>query len=225
MIELERHENVFVLTMVDGENRWTTTFTRAFAKAIDEVAASDGPAALVTASAHEKFFSNGLDVEWIMGSDPDHPGGDRKTFGAEFMELMGRIITLPVPTVCAVNGHGFGAGFMSALCHDVRIMREDRGYWCLPEVDLKMPLPDNMIALLQARYTKAVVHEAAVSGGRFNAAQCLERRLVDRAVPEDQVLPAAIEYAASQANKDRSTLAGIKQALYKDVMPRLVRAK
>ena len=90
MIELERHENVFVLTMVDGENRWTTTFTREFAKAIEEVAASDGPAALVTASAHEKFFSNGLDVEWIMGSDPDHPGGDRTTFGGEFMELMGR---------------------------------------------------------------------------------------------------------------------------------------
>ena len=65
MIDLERHDDVFVLTMTEGENRWSTTFTRAFDAAIDEVAASEGPAALVTASAHEKFFSNGLDLDWI----------------------------------------------------------------------------------------------------------------------------------------------------------------
>ena len=88
MIELERHDAVFVLTMVDDENRWNTSFVREFAKALDEVEASEGAAALVTMSAHDKFFSNGLDLEWIS-SEGEHRGGDRKTFGAEFMELNG----------------------------------------------------------------------------------------------------------------------------------------
>ena len=37
MIDLERDGDVFVLTMRDGENRWNTTFVRAFAEALDEV--------------------------------------------------------------------------------------------------------------------------------------------------------------------------------------------
>ena len=64
MIELEREGNVFVLTMNDGENRWNTTFVREYAKALDEVEASTGPAALVTRSSDPKFYSNGLDLEW-----------------------------------------------------------------------------------------------------------------------------------------------------------------
>ena len=77
------------------ENRWNTTFVRAFAAALDEIEASDSVNALVTRSSDPKFFSNGLDLEW-RASDGDHPGGDRDAFGAEFMGLMGRVITLPI---------------------------------------------------------------------------------------------------------------------------------
>ena len=47
MIDLKRDGNIFTLVMTDGQNRWNTTFVRAFTDAIDEVEASDGPAALV----------------------------------------------------------------------------------------------------------------------------------------------------------------------------------
>ena len=50
MIRLERQGDVFVLIMAAGENRWNTTFVRAFDEALDEVATSEGPASLVTAS-------------------------------------------------------------------------------------------------------------------------------------------------------------------------------
>ncbi|MFP8872541.1 MAG: enoyl-CoA hydratase, partial [Myxococcota bacterium] len=84
MIDLKRDGNVFTLIMTDGQNRWNTTFVRAFTEVIDEVEASDGPAALVTTSANEKFFSNGLDLDWVSSKNPtdDDPGGDRKVFGA-----------------------------------------------------------------------------------------------------------------------------------------------
>src|SRR4051812_15504236 len=127
MIDLTKDGAVFRLTLNDAENRWNTTFVREVARALDEVEASSGPAALVTTSANEKFFSNGLDLDWIR-STGEHRGGDRTVFAAEFMTLMSRLITLPIPSVCAINGHAFGAGFMMALCHDVRVMREDRGF-------------------------------------------------------------------------------------------------
>jgi len=144
MIDLTRENEVFTLTMNAGENRWNTTFVREVSKALDEIEASEGPAALITTSANEKFYSNGLDLDWV--SDPDaHPeAGDRAAFGEEFMTLMGRIITFPIPTIAAINGHAFGAGFMSALCHDVRVMRSDRGFACANEmqIGLKIPTPE-----------------------------------------------------------------------------------
>ncbi len=61
MIDLERSGDIFTLTMNDGENRWNTTFVREFDAALDTVEASDGPAALVTTAASEKFFP----MAWI----------------------------------------------------------------------------------------------------------------------------------------------------------------
>ena len=89
----------------------------------------------MTRSADQRFFSNGLDLGWIT-SKGEHPGGDRRVFATEAMALFARMITFPLPTVCAVNGHGFGAGLMIAMCHDVRVMRADRGYMCANEVEL-----------------------------------------------------------------------------------------
>ena len=135
MINLERVGDVFVMTMDAGENRWNTNFARAFDARLDEALASEGPAALVTRSSDPKFFSNGLDLDWRRG-EGDGEGGDKSVFGDEFFALMDKLITFPMPTLCAVNGHGFGAGFMMALCHDVRMMREDRGYLCANEIQI-----------------------------------------------------------------------------------------
>ena len=149
MIDLDREGDVFTLTMNAGENRWNTTFVRDMARALDTVEASTGPAALVTTSANEKFFSNGLDLAWVSAPDEHPEAGDRGAFGDEFMTLMGRLITFPIPTIAAVNGHAFGAGFMSALCHDVRIMRSDRGFICANEMQLGMRIPPPELALFR----------------------------------------------------------------------------
>jgi enoyl-CoA hydratase/carnithine racemase len=198
MIDLERQGDVFVLTMDDGENRWNTTFTRAFAAAVDEVEASDGPAALVTVSTNPKFFSNGLDLEWITG-DGEHDGGDRRVFGEEFMALMGRIITLPVPTVAAVNGHGFGAGFMVALCHDVRLMREDRGFLCANEVQLGMTIPAPELALFRHKIGAAAFHQTVMLAKRWTAPEAVAAGFVEAAVPLDELTELAMARAAELA--------------------------
>ena len=68
LMKLERDGDVFVITFVGGENRWNTTFVRELSGVLDEVEDSSGPAALVTTSSDEKFYSNGLDIDWV--TDP-----------------------------------------------------------------------------------------------------------------------------------------------------------
>ena len=56
------------------------------------------------------------------------------------------MLTLPVYTVAAVNGHAFGAGAQLAVAHDLRLMRTDRGFFCTPEIDMKVGLHQEEIA-------------------------------------------------------------------------------
>lgn len=215
MIELSRDGDVFVLTMNDDENRWNTTFTRAFSEALDEVEASEGAAALVTTSTHPKFFSNGLDLDWIMSSE-EHRGGDRAAFGDEYMTLCGRLITLPVPTVAAVNGHAFGAGFMVALCHDARIMREDRGYLCANELQIGMTIPVPEVALFRHKIPAPAFHETVILAKRWTAPAAHDAGFVEQAVALDDVLPRAIERATELAPlaANRANFGWQKEQLY-----------
>ena len=64
MTTLERHDDVFVLDLGDTENRFHPDWLAAVGAALDEVEQTDGPRALVTA-ATGKFFSNGLDLDWL----------------------------------------------------------------------------------------------------------------------------------------------------------------
>ena len=198
MIDLERDGAVFTLTMNDGENRWNTTFVRAFAGALDTVEASDGPAALVTTAASEKFFSNGLDLEWRR-SQGEHRGGDRSVFGHEFMSLMARLITFPIPTVCAVNGHAFGAGFMTALCHDVRIMREDRGFLCANEMQLGMLIPDPELALFRHKIPMNAYFETVQLARRWTGPDARAAGIVQQTASQEKLHEAAMQKATELA--------------------------
>lgn len=214
-MELSREENVYTLTMNDGENRWNTTFVRAFASALDEVEASSGPAALITRSDNPKFFSNGLDLDWI-GTKEDHPGGDRSVFGHEFMSLMGRIITLPVPTIAAINGHAFGAGFMAALCHDVRLMRSDRGFICANEMQLGMQIPKPELALFRHKLPMNAFFQTVQLARRWTGPDALAAGIVQEIASDEDLLGRAQQTAEQLAplGAKREIYGGQKELLY-----------
>lgn len=216
MIDLQRDGELFILTMNDGENRWNTTFVRAFAKALDEVEASTGAAALVTESASEKFFSNGLDLAWLGDDAKDHPGGDRALFGAEFMALMARIITFPMPTVSAVNGHAFGAGFMLALCHDVRLMRADRGFVCANEMQLGMVIPAPELALFKHKLSASVFFETVQLARRWAGPDALNAGIVAELASLEELPEAARTRARALAPlaANRAAYGGQKESIF-----------
>jgi enoyl-CoA hydratase/carnithine racemase len=209
VIDLERDGDVHVLRMRAGENRFNRAFFDALDDALDRVEKSEGPGALVT-TGEGKFYSNGLDLAWL--------GGDGKAEAAAFLgrvhRLFARMLAFPMPTVAALNGHAFAGGAMLALCHDFRVMRADRGFLCLPESDLKLPLTPGMNAVVTAKLSKYAAHEAIVTGRRYGAEECLALHMVHRTAPEAEVLARAVELARPLAGKDRATQAALKRRLY-----------
>jgi len=214
MVDIKREGDVFTLTMRGGENRFNPTFIGDMNRALDEVERSSGPAALVTVGGEEKFYSNGLDLAWLMGEGKTQ----WKTFIPEVLKFLGRLMGFPLPTVAAVNGHAFAAGAMLALAHDFRVMRSDRGFFCLPEVDIKIPLAPGMRALIQSRLTPTVFRDALLTGKRIGGMEAKELGMVDEAVPGDQVLPRAVARAAAMASKDRWIYQNLKRGMYGDAL-------
>ena len=178
MITLEKKDSIYYLTMDAEENRWNTTFVRDITEALDEIENDEGPGALITSSTNPKFFSNGLDLDWMQSPENHLDGGDREVFGEEFMFLMGRVITLPIPTVCAINGHAFGAGFMFALSHDIRIMREDRGFLCANEMQLGLPIPRPELALFKHKVPANAFFETVQLSKRWTGSDALNAGII-----------------------------------------------
>ncbi|TFV67198.1 UNVERIFIED_ORG: enoyl-CoA hydratase/isomerase family protein [Bacillus sp. AZ43] len=212
MPTLDRTGDVFVLDLGDTENRFHPDWLTAVEAALDEVEGAEGARALVTA-ATGKFFSNGLDLDWLLAH-----GDQSDEYVIRVQELFARVLGLPLITVAALQGHTFAAGAMLSLAHDFRVMRADRGFWCLPEADIGIPFTRGMSALIQARLAPQTAHEAMTTGRRYGGADALAAGLVDRAVDEDAVRSTAVELAASLAGKAGATLGTIKARMYAPVL-------
>ncbi|MGD6741154.1 enoyl-CoA hydratase-related protein [Streptomyces sp. BH106] len=205
---LDRHDNVFVLDLGDGENRFHPDWLTAVGAALDEVEKAEGPRALVT-TATGKFYSNGLDLEWVLAHADQH-----ENYVVTVHELFARMLSLPVITVAALQGHTFAAGAMFSLAHDFRVMRADRGFWCLPEADINIPFTPGMSALIQSRLTPRTAHEAMLTARRYGGTDAAAAGIVDQAVAEDAVRSTAIELAQAQVTKAGDTLGTIKARMY-----------
>lgn len=205
---LRREGDVFLLDLGDGENRFNNDSLDAIERCLEEVRAASAPRALVT-TATGKIWSNGLDLEW-MAANQELIG----EFVPRLHELLARVLELDVPCVAALQGHTFAAGAMLALAHDERVMRADRGFFCLPEVDIRIPFTHGMNALIAARLSKRAAHEAMTTGRRYGGLDAQAAGIVEHAVEEQRVLAVAIELAGALAEKDPSTLGQIKRRLY-----------
>jgi enoyl-CoA hydratase/carnithine racemase len=208
VIELDQDGSVFVLRMRGGENRFNLEWLDSVNAALDRVEASQSPCALVT-TGESKFYSNGMDLDWLATA-PERAGDYLRAI----YRLLGRVLSLPVITVAAVNGHAFGAGALLATAHDFAVMRSDRGFWCMPEADLGLPLTAEYFSVLTAKLSPATLREAVLTGRRYGGSEAAAAGLVHQAEPEEQVLPRAVELAASLAGKDRRTIATHKRLLY-----------
>jgi enoyl-CoA hydratase/carnithine racemase len=199
-------DGVHVLHLGDDENRFSPDWLTSVEAALDEVVAK--PAPLITVG-DGKQYSSGLDLDWV-GQHPDQ----FIAYANRVERVFARLLTLGVPTVAAINGHAFAAGAMLALSHDWRVMRADRGYFCLPEVDIRIPFTAGMSALIQTKLSPRAANDAMTTGRRYGGEQAAAAGIVDATAAEGEVLNAALAIVTPLAGKDPATLGAIKATMY-----------
>lgn len=203
---LELQDTIAVLNLGPDENRFSPDWLDTVDGLLDDVLTQ--AQALVTVGAG-KFYSNGLDLDWLMSH------GDRADwYVGRVQALFSRVLTFPLPTVAAVNGHAFGAGAMLAVAHDYRVMRSDRGYLCFPEVDIHIPFTPGMASLIQAKLAPQTAVTAMTTGHRYGGEAAVAAGLADRAATEHEVRSAAIDLMRPLVGKDSGTLGAIKATMF-----------
>ncbi len=207
-ITLDTSSPIWTLSLGSDENRFSPDALAGIRESLDRVTASEDPIALqVTASG--KFFSNGLDLEWLQAH-----AGEWQAYIAQVHDMLSRMLVLPVPTVCAINGHCFAAGAMLALACDYRVMRTERGFFCLPEVDINIPFTPGMSALIQSKLSARSALDAMATGRRFDAPAALAAGIADAICDLGDLGEVASSMVSGLAGKDRGTLGAIKSTMY-----------
>ncbi|KAI9292338.1 enoyl-CoA hydratase/isomerase, partial [Neoconidiobolus thromboides FSU 785] len=208
---VEKQGDVYIMNLVNKDNRLTPVTIPVLIKAMDEIEQdflsvrkenrkdekeTVGAALVTIGNGH--IYSNGLDFALIMS-------GQISTidfFENYYHKLCLRILTLPFPTVAAINGHAFAGGMMFALSHDYRVMRDDRGFLCMPEVDLPGALSPGMLSILKTSIPNKVdLRDIILQGKRFAAKEAYHRGIVDATASEDKVLETAIGIANKWSGK------------------------
>ena len=210
-------DKIAILDLGEDENRFSPEFLDAISAQLDELEAG-GAQGLVT-TARGKFYTNGLDLDWLTA----HPE-QMQSYVARVQALLARVLTLPMPTAAAVTGHAFGAGAMLAMAHDVRVMRADRGFFCFPEVDIRIPFTDGMAALIQAKLMPRAAVASMTTGRRFGGVEAAEFGIVDATAGEGAVTAAATDLLRPLAGKDPGTLGAIKQTMFRTAAHALTNA-
>ncbi|WP_181695961.1 enoyl-CoA hydratase/isomerase family protein [Nocardia sp. GTS18] len=212
MPTLRHHGTVAVLDLGEGENRFSPEFLTEMNTHLDTVVTT-GARALVT-TATGPVYSHGLDLEWLAANGDQAAG-----YVAAVHTLLARVLTLPMPTAAAIDGDAFGAGAMLALAHDYRVMRADRGFFCFPESELRIPFTNGMAALIQAKVPPKTAIAAMTTARRFDGTEAAAFDLVDATAAE--VLDAALASVAPLGGKDQPTMTAIKSVMFEGVLSAL----
>ncbi len=207
-IDIETQGDVRIVRWDDGENRMNLDSMTEWHAVLDQLETIDGALAVVVIGTG-KFFSNGLDLDRFM-VDADEAGPTIDLLH----QLFGRLLLFPGYIVGALNGHTFAAGAMLSCCFDARVMRNDRGYWCLPEVDLGLPLTEAMTAVVTARLPMEAAHDAILTGRRYSAEDAHALGIVTDTSDDERLLGVAVDLAAPMAGKSRQVIAEHKRMLF-----------
>ena len=217
LIEYELDENVAVVTMNSGENRFNLLFLDEFLSVLDTIENDTNANALVVRSAHEKIFSNGIDLDWLVPFIQKNDLDTVKKFLYTMTSLFKRLLIYPMPTIAAITGHAFAGAAILCCAFDFRFMRSDRGFFCFPEVDLGIPFLPGMIAIAKKAIPMYKLEEMKYTGKRLTAYECEEHHIVMKACHINDLMSEALSFAKS-LNKGREIIGAMKKGMYKDIV-------
>lgn len=216
-IERREAERVALLTLQhESENRLHPGLVTEIMQALDRLERDTSVGALVVTGGDPKYFCTGLDLGYMMGCVADFEAV--RAYMLSVNALFKRFALYPKPVVAALNGHAFGAGVFLSAYMDFRFMREDRGWVCLPEVDINIPLLPGMIAICQAIMTPQGFRKLYYTGMRANAEEARQAGFVDAVWPADRLVKESVAFAAELGKKRSDTYAEMKRRIRTDIV-------
>ena len=180
---------------------------------LDEVVtafeADDDVRCVVITGAGEKAFSAGADIHEMAGISADELAERQKQRAVFTWHLA----TLKKPTIGAINGLAYGGAALLSSSLDIRIGCERSSFRFLAasygrvNSTWSLPLVVGWAKAKELLYTARVV----------TADDALQMGLLNKVVPSDQLLDAAIEMGRQIAANTPEMVQGIKQLLIEDL--------
>jgi enoyl-CoA hydratase/carnithine racemase len=211
----EKIGTVAKITMCAGKNLHNPDYITAILATFDEIEADEEIKAVVLTSDDEKNFSQGIDLQWIVGAFQDPSRHDEvKAFMRGLNAMFTRLLTTPMPVIAAINGHAFGDGAIMSCACDFRFMRADRGFFCFPEVDVNIPFMPAMLAVCQKAIPEPMLNEIYLTGKRLGATELAESGALVKASTDLEALQEDAMTFAASFHKNRGVFGEIKRRKY-----------
>lgn len=205
---IDRHGRVTVFTLNRPERRnaITTSLAADFEEAVAEFGRDNSQRVLIVTGAGDKAFCSGVDL-------------------SEAKELADEGVRLPVapdqdmlgigkcekPVIAAINGLAVGAGLELSICCDIRFAATT-AWFALPEVERGFIAGVAAVTLPRLMPIGAVMN-LMLSGERLNAEEAHRLGLVQKVLPPDGLMEAAMECAERMSRFSQSALWGTKQVV------------
>lgn len=218
VVKWEKDDLLAIIHMTNGENRHNLVFTEEMNVVMEEIEADRDIRGAVLTSSDPKYWSNGVDVDWMTGRLGDQDYQSVKNFLYDVNEVFKKFLTCPFPVIAAINGHVAANGLVLACACDFRFMRADRGFCLFPEVDLGIPFLPGMIEITKKGIPLYLFEELKYTGKRITAREMKEHHIVlETPDGREAVLERALEFARS-FNKERAIFGEMKRRMNRSIL-------
>lgn len=163
-------------------------------KACAEASKDDSIRAVIITGAG-RGFSAGADV-----SDMSDSMNVEDTLGTEYAAFLNIIHSMPKPVIAAINGPAAGIGMTTALTCDLKVMAEN-AYLMSAFANIGL-VPDGGLSwILTQHIGYARAYQVAIEAEKIEAKRCLDWGLVNRVVPDEEVVSNALAWAETIAER------------------------
>jgi enoyl-CoA hydratase len=204
----ERHGRVELvrLNREQARNAIDGPTTKALDAAFDELAEDDDVWAVVLTGSGERAFCAGMDLKAFASGQ----AGDILSSKNGFAGIASRRFEKPL--IAAVNGPALAGGFEIVLSCDLVIAAE-HAYFGIPEAKRGLVAAGGGLIRLEKVLPRNIALEMALTGEPITAARAAELGLVNKVVPKEQLLEAALEMAEAICKNAPLAVRGSKEIM------------
>ena len=210
------HTTVLTLNRPDRLNAMSIDLVIALHDALN-AANDDNDCYVVVLTGAGRGFCSGLDLK-DFGVVPNIDGLQVGRIAQRSMRVYSRLIPqirrMHQPVICAINGPSYGGGMCLTLAAELRIASESATFNSTGIVNGLTSTELGVSWLLPRLIGAAHSNDILLTGRTVDAAEALRMGLVSRVLPDEELLPAALEMAARMCEYSPYGLAMTKDILW-----------